>query len=104
MDLSGAIADINIIRSRAGLPNLSDTLSQEQLLKAILQERRVELFAEGGNRWFDIKRLAVIDEIMSTATPLKGQGTTWKSYQQLYPIPFSELQNDPNLKQNPGYN
>jgi hypothetical protein len=103
MNLSGAIADINMIRNRAGLPNLLDTLSQEQLLNAILQERRVELFAECGNRWLDMKRLTIIDEIMSTATPLKGQGTSWKSYQQLYPIPFSELQNDPNLKQNPGY-
>jgi hypothetical protein len=102
-DLSHAIADLNVIRSRAGLPNLSLTLNQTQVLAAVAQERRIELFAEWGHRWLDLKRTGQVDPVMTIVTPLKSAGSTWNSYQQLYPIPASELQTDPNLTQNPGY-
>ena len=42
-----AISDLNIIRNRAGLEPLPDTLSD--IMAAIRQERRIELFAEWGN-------------------------------------------------------
>jgi hypothetical protein len=102
-NLLGAISDLNTIRERAGLADLSLSLNQQQVLDAVAQERRIELFAEWGHRWFDLKRTGKIDDVMNLATPLKGQGTTWKSYQQLYPIALSELQNDPYLTQNTGY-
>ena len=101
--LAEAIADLNIIRNRAGLGNLSPTLNQTQVIAACAQENRIELFAESGHRWFDLKRTGQIDAVMKVATPLKGQGTQWQSYQQLYPIPPYELQADQNLRQNPGY-
>lgn len=102
-DVPGAINDLNAIRQRAGLPNLSSSLNRDQVLAAVAQERRIELFSEWGHRWFDLKRTGKIDEVMRIATPLKGQGTTWKSFQQLYPIPNFELQNDPYLTNTPGY-
>ncbi|MDB5157430.1 MAG: RagB/SusD family nutrient uptake outer membrane protein [Mucilaginibacter sp.] len=101
--LSGAISDLNIIRNRAGLPNLPATLDKTQVLAAVMQERRIELFDEWGHRWLDLKRTGQIDDVMSKATPLKNFGSTWQSYQQLYPIPYSELHYDPNLTENPGY-
>lgn len=101
--LSEAIGDLNIIRSRAGLPDLSSSLNQTQVLQAVEQERRIELFAEWGHRWLDLKRTGRVDVVMTVVTPQKNTGTSWQSYQQLYPIPFSERQNDPNLTQNPGY-
>jgi starch-binding outer membrane protein, SusD/RagB family len=85
---------------------LPDTTASDQasLLTAILNERRHELFGEWGNRWFDLKRTKNIDAVMSVVTTQKSNGTTaWHSYQQLYPIPVSELQLAPNVNQNDGY-
>jgi hypothetical protein len=101
--LAAAIADLNIIRARAGLPNLASTLNQNQVLAAIAQERRIELFSEWGHRWLDLKRTGQVDAVMSVVTPQKLGGGVWNSYQQLYPIPLSELHTDPNLTQNPNY-
>jgi hypothetical protein len=95
-----AITDLNIIRTRAGLPNLSLPMSITQVLAAVLQERRIELFAEFGHRWLDLKRTGEAHSILSSISykqPWLGD------YQLLYPIPLAELQLDPNLTQNPGY-
>ncbi|MBN8837182.1 MAG: RagB/SusD family nutrient uptake outer membrane protein [Sphingobacteriia bacterium] len=100
--LTQAITDLNSIRSRAGLPALSPTLSQAQVLSAIEQEHRIELFSEWGDRWLFLKRTGRIDAVMSVATPLKGNNS-WNTNYQLYPIPQTELAADPNLTQNPGY-
>lgn len=102
-NVDGAIADLNVVRARAGLTPIANGLTQSQVLAAVTRENRIEFFAEWGHRWLDLKRTGQVDSVMNIATPLKGQGTLWKSYQQLYPIPLSELQNDPNLTQNPGY-
>jgi hypothetical protein len=100
--LNEAKADLNVIRTRAGLPNtLANT--QQEVLDSILQERRVELFTEMSHRWFDLRRFGKIDEVMNVVTPAKANGAPWRTYQQLFPIPFSDLQRNPNLKQNPGY-
>jgi hypothetical protein len=98
-NLSGAISDLNIIRNRAGLDSLSTSLTQLQVLAAVAQERRIELFAEWGHRWLDLKRTKQVGAVFSTI-PYKSQ---YQPFQQLYPIPRGELQFDPNLRQNPGY-
>lgn len=100
--IPGAQEDINAIRTRAGLgPTLAN--DNTSLLAAILHERRVELFTEFGHRWLDLKRTGQVDAVMSIITPLKANGTAWQSYQQWYPLPFSELGKSPNLVQNTGY-
>jgi hypothetical protein len=94
----GALADVNMIRLRANLLPLSDpSISKEQLLAAIAQERRVEFFAEWGHRWFDLKRTGQADAVLG---PIKPQ---WKETAKLFPIPLSEIEIDPNLSQNKGY-
>jgi len=100
-NLSGAAADINMIRSRASLANTTAS-SQSDMLDAIAHERQVELFSEWGHRWFDLKRTNKLDAVMSVVTPQKGG--TWSSFEQLMPIPPDDIRADPNLKQNPGYN
>lgn len=102
-NLNGAIDDLNAIRERASLNDLPYGLTNDQVMSAIIQERRVELFAEWAHRWLDLKRLGVVNSVMTAVTPAKSGGNPWKSYQQLYPIPYNELLNDPNLTQNPGY-
>lgn len=96
-NLAGAKQDINIIRNRAGLAD-TNAGSTEEIMEAILKERRFELFTEQGNRWFDLKRLEKAGEILA---PLKPN---WKSTDILFPIPEAELLINPNLApQNPGY-
>jgi starch-binding outer membrane protein, SusD/RagB family len=100
---AAAIADLNVIRNRANLPPLPGTLTGTALFNAVAQERRIELFAEWGNRWLDLKRTGAVDSVMAKVTPLKSGGQPWNTEHQLYPIPGTELLNDPNLIQNPGY-
>lgn len=101
-ELLEAKKDINTIRKRAGLLGIG-TNDQHSLLDSIRLERQLELFTELGHRWLDLKRLGKIDEVMNTVTPLKAPGTSWKTHQQLFPIPYRDIEMNPNLKQNPGY-
>jgi hypothetical protein len=95
-----AIADLNVIRSRAGLPALSSSLIPSQVVTAVAHERQVELFAEWGHRWLDLKRTGQANVVLS-AMPSKQP---WAGdYQLLYPIPPNEIQFDHFLLQNPGY-
>lgn len=96
-NLSGAMNDLNVLRERAGLADLSADLSQTQVLSAIMQERRIEFFAEWGHRWFDLKRTSMADAVLSPQKP------SWAPSAKLYPIPATEIVDDGNLVQNPGY-
>jgi starch-binding outer membrane protein, SusD/RagB family len=100
-NVSGAQADLNVVRTRAGLPNTT-AASQSDLLAAVEKERRCELFSESGHRFFDLNRTGEIDAVMNTTAPLKGG--TWASFKQLWPISANDVLQDPNLVQNPGYN
>jgi hypothetical protein len=105
-DLGDAANDLNIIRNRAGLPNISPTIasSNQLLLNAILHERQVELFTEWGHRWFDLIRVGEIDSVMgSPGNVCSNKGGNWNPNDTLAPLPLSELQVNPNLTQNPGY-
>lgn len=96
-DLSGAKADINLIRQRAGLIP-TPASSSEEILNAILHERQVEFFTEQGHRFFDLKRFNKLDNELGATKP------GWNSTDRLLPLPEKELLLNPNLKpQNPGY-
>lgn len=99
-NISGAQSDLNAVRTRAGLANTT-AATQVDLLTAIYNERRIELFSEFGHRWFDLKRTGRLDAVMTTAAPVKGG--TWSAYKALIPIPATELILNANMKQNPGY-
>ncbi|MFT4022793.1 MAG: RagB/SusD family nutrient uptake outer membrane protein [Flavihumibacter sp.] len=97
-NLAEAASDLNAIRNRAGLYDLATDLSQADLLLAVEQERRVELFAEYGHRWADLVRTGRADAVLGAYKP-----DTWKSTDALYPIYFKEFEYNGNLTQNPGY-
>lgn len=99
-NIAGSREDLKLIRKRAGLPNTSAT-TQTTLLSAIIHERQVELFTEWGHRWFDLKRTNTINKVMNEVTPLKGG--SWDTNWQWFPIPYSDIQTDPNIQQNIGY-
>lgn len=96
-NIDGALEDINIIRVRAGLPDTTAS-DQSSVLSVILKERQAELFCEWGNRFFDLKRTGDINQILGMI-----KAPYWQQTDALYPIPLSELQNNPALIQNPGY-
>lgn len=110
-NVPGAVADLNLIRTRARitpttaipnpLPNIATSISATQLTDAILQERRVELFSEWGHRWFDLVRTGKIDMVMTAQATVKA--STWEPYRKLFPIPQGEIDKNPNMKQTPGY-
>ena len=97
---TGAAADLNMVRARAGLASTAAT-TQPTMLTAILHERQVELFAEGGHRLLDLRRTGNLNTVMNTVAPAKN--TTWSSYAQWWPIANSDITIDPNLVQTPGY-
>lgn len=100
-----ARADLNAIRSARIAGFTPGTESGAALLAAILLERRKELAYEG-DRFFDLKRLnktainrcpSTIDS-PSTICSLSSGNRAWA-----WPIPFDEINVNPNAVQNPGY-
>jgi hypothetical protein len=99
-NLSGAADDVYAVRQRAGLGRIAVS-DLNALLSDIARERRVELFAEWGHRWFDLKRTGGLDAVMGTVTAAKGG--TWASYKALFPVAESEMLANPNIAPTPGY-
>src|SRR5690606_6866040 len=94
------VADINLIRTRAGLSALSTSISSEDAFEALMSERRREFFFEWGHRWIDLVRTnRVEDELLKSAKFQSWPGNWYK----LFPIPLKELDSNPKLTQNPGY-
>lgn len=103
-NLIKAIEDLDVIRKRAGIDlikNINPNITKEDLIDAILKERRVELFTEWGHRWYDLKRTGKINAMMNSAAIEKG--SIWTSSSQLWPIPLPDILNNARLIQNPGY-
>ena len=92
---------INQVRSRANVANLTTGLGQSAFRDSIFQERRKE-FIQEGHRWFDLVRqggTVLVDALHKI--PAKSAAS---SKNTLFPIPQVEIQLNPQLKQNPGYN
>lgn len=86
------LVDLNAVRVRAGLaPAVAST--QEELLLAVEQERRLE-FAFEPHRWFDLVRTSRIDDVLGVADQNR-----W-----VMPIPVNEIHaSNGIIEQNPGY-
>ena len=99
-NLNGAKADLDVVRTRAGLAGVTVS-AQANMLATVLHERQVEMFTELGARLFDLRRSGTIDAVMGAVAPSKG--SSWQSFMQLWPISSQDILTDPNLKQTPGY-
>lgn len=97
---SPAQAPLNLVRNRAGLPDIASGMNQADFRNAVLRERRVELAFEG-HRWFDLIR---VDNGQYGLNFLHSIGkTNADEHHLLLPIPQIERDRNPNLTQNPGY-
>jgi starch-binding outer membrane protein, SusD/RagB family len=110
---------INLVRERAGLPNLTPGLSATQFRDSVVYERAYEFAGENGSRWFDIIRLQLLPQVIAArdTTTLYNGGLPRRpienpipaiyiadpSHAYLAPIPWDEMQLNPTWKQNPGY-
>ena len=98
-DLSGAVADLNLIKSRADVPLLAynTALKASEIQLAIENERRCELPFEG-HRFIDIVRTGRAAEVFGAVNASIRNPQFW-----VFPIPQSEVIIDEDLVQNPGY-
>jgi hypothetical protein len=84
-----ALADLNVLRNRAGL-SPTTYQNKEELLEKILRERSLELSMEGDNL-HNLKRLQ---------QPVGGLPWEEAAYKLVFFIPEKEIQVNPNLIQN----
>lgn len=101
-----AISYVNAIRERAKLAPIG-SMSQDEFRKEVWTERYLELSYEG-KTWFDMLRTRKVrNDITHNFDNFVGHTTTWgKTFtenQLLFPIPQREIDNNPNLTQNPGF-
>lgn len=94
-----AYKEVNEVRRRAGLPDLQSGLSQTAFRDSVVQERAWEFAGnEFCHRWFDLVRLQLVEKAAQgrhpNEIPLIRQPTKAEYFA---PIPFSELQLNPNL-------
>lgn len=96
-DEVGARADIDALRSKRGLANVSAGLTGGDLFSQILNEKRVE-FALEGHRWFDLKRNGLTISKHGTF-----EAVPYADYRLLPPLPQDQLTLNTELENNPGY-
>jgi hypothetical protein len=99
-----AYAPLNKVRNRAGLPDLTTGLDQNDFRDSLYLDRRLELVWEN-TRWFDLIREKDKNGnfILYNALQLVGKTAVQVPKHLLFPIPLQEIQLDPNLTQNPGW-
>ncbi|WP_460638516.1 RagB/SusD family nutrient uptake outer membrane protein [Larkinella harenae] len=93
---------INVIRRRAGIPDLTPGLGKEAFIDAVLRERAWEFFGEG-DRWYDLTRtgkfLTEIPKAKNADYPERKPLPRHKHF----PIPQVEINANPKLQQNPDW-
>lgn len=100
---AAAYSAVNRVRARAGLDDLQVGLGKMDFRDAIIEERGWELAAEY-SRWFDLIRTEKVEEMAALKDPLdlEVKGTLNKSIYHA-PIPYTEIQLNPNLGNSTNY-
>src|SRR5665648_32709 len=99
---------INLVRHRAGLPDLMTAPSATAFRDSVVHERAYEFAGEYGIRWMDVQRLQLLPKIIAERSPtevvdLSGSSKTNPAPKYLAPIPLSEMTLNPTWTQNPSY-
>ena len=122
--IADALENLNIIRERAGIPELTQddiALSGKTLIDQILNERFIEFFEEG-QRYYDIRRYLLGPERLRSSNfeglnaeivaptfeqfnrriPI-NQPFTWNDRMYVLPVPTKDVYSNPQMVQAPGY-
>ncbi|MGI6242233.1 MAG: RagB/SusD family nutrient uptake outer membrane protein [Prevotella sp.] len=122
--LGGPYEMLKLIRSRAGIEpgddnmyGLKSNMTQEEMRKAIQDERRIELAFEGF-RFFDERRWMIAEETENktmhglevtrsktgfTAKTIPVRKHVFRKAEYFWPLPYAEIVKIPELIQNPYY-
>jgi hypothetical protein len=98
---AGAQADYNTVHQRGVSDAPNTTLTGTDLLDAILLERRLELCFEGQRLW-DLMRNK--QDIVRTQCTSITCFIEYGNHAVIFPIPQAELDANPNIEPNPGFN
>ena len=125
-ELQMALDNVNIIRSRAGVPELTkaDCTGDRTIRDWVRNERAIELFMEG-HRYYDLRRWVVCDQYLGAGVRtgldafvskrldptieefnqevVVDGAYTWMNRMYLLPIRNQELYSNPQMVQAPGY-
>jgi hypothetical protein len=96
---AAAVPLVQRVRTRAGAGTVPAGLTQATMRDYILHERLVELGLEQA-RWLDMQRH---DLLSAARAPDDPEFTNFPSFKVLLPIPQNEIDLNPNLHQNPGW-
>ncbi|COY44534.1 SusD family [Mycobacterium tuberculosis] len=108
--LTEAVALVDRVRARVNMPKMAvnqtaATTNRTTFLKRLQMERLLELATEG-HRWADIKRWGLLDN-QEGVNELKSRDPDFENFvvkkHRVLPIPSDEVNNNPNVKQNPNY-
>lgn len=121
---SEAITNLNIIRNRAGVPDLTDAdvTSSKTIMDWVRNERFIELWGEG-HRYYDVRRWMIAPQTMGARmrTGLNAYGKKnpsfaefntevvvdqpfmWNNRMYLLPVFYNEVYKNPQMVQAPGY-
>lgn len=108
--LSEAVALVDRVRARVNMPKLAvnhpeAAAERTAFLKRLQTERVLELATEG-HRWADLKRWGLVDS-QEGLTELKQRDADFNNFtigkHRSLPIPSDEVNNNPNVRQNPNY-
>ena len=112
--LEDAIVLVNQVRGRANAMNpdldipqaieLGDE-SREEVMGIIRNERLIELFAEGGHRWLDLRRwhLGGQIDLMTWDFDSNRDDFNFQEKNVYFAVPLNELDLNPNAQPTPGY-
>lgn len=113
--------NVNLIRSRAGLPDVTKHLGNQEKMREIIREERRHEFVAEHKRYFDILRWKIAEDVLNepgyginkdensaigdfTQEKFLGQDRTFDPQKHyLWPIPQSARDKNPNLSQNPNW-
>lgn len=130
-DDATALTYLDMVRDRVGmpkyasigLPTVTRGTTGNSMIDAILLERRYEFAGEGPQRWFDIFRYELADQVITSVYGIPEDAYTpgdlvgdkysaglstgfereWSDHYYLLPIWSTFMDDNENLTQNPGY-
>jgi hypothetical protein len=114
--LQDAINLVNQVRDRARRSNPDGSISEvpanlevpasaDEALDLIFEERRIELAAEEGHRWYDLRRRHLAGEIDLTSWDFSSvrDDFNFQEFNLYFPLPENEVLQNANMVQNAGY-
>ncbi len=100
--LDKAISTLNIFLSKRGAKLISKTINKSLFIEQLFLEKQREFHGEGMN-YFEMKRLRKDIKRYNVDNELIQSTISKEDFRLIFPIPLSELKNNPHISQNAGW-